>query len=36
MIMKYFGNPLGTWLAYWGEGYMAWLFLGSLLTLFFL
>ena len=36
MIMKYFGNPLGTWLAYWGEGYMAWLFLGSLLTLFLL
>ena len=35
-MMNYFGNSLGSWLAYWGEGYAAWLFIGSLLLLLIL
>ena len=30
-MMKYFGDALGTWQVYWGEGYTAWLFGISLL-----
>lgn len=33
-MMKYFGDALGTWQVYWGEGYTAWLFGISLLILF--
>ncbi len=35
-MMKYFGDSLGTWQVYWGEGYTAWLFAVSMLVLFVL